>query len=158
MRAPIAIAATAALLLCGCDQSQPQAASQDQRAASAPAPVEPPPSHHYAMEENGAYGYQQALSQDDINAGTATKPLVMMHYLGKRGDTYTIVLFQDENESVAERISCAEPCKFAKAQDVLNGQVLRTQTVPVPDSSIIGAMLKDAINGQLTPYRKNGAR
>jgi hypothetical protein len=118
---------------------------------ASPQPPAPPP-HNYVVEQDGAYGYQPALSEDDVKAGTATKALIMMHYLGQQNGIFTVAIFQEGSEGLIERVSCSAPCNFAKVQDMVNGMILRTETVPVTDNSIIGAMLADATDGQLTPY------
>lgn len=158
----------AAMILSGCGKdsaSQSQAGSQSVPAAavaaaptSSPAPEAvaspPPPSHKYSMVDNGTYGYEPALSEDDIRNGTATKPLVMMRYVGnKNGRFVIIILGSDSNSpSYVNRVSCQAPCEFAKSETLSGDIVVNTETVRVTPDSIIGAMLQDAVSGQLTAY------
>lgn len=115
-------------------------------------PPPPPPSHNYVYEQDGSYGYQGALSEDDIKSGKATKPLIMMRYLGRANGTYAVFIPENDSGSLGTRVTCAAPCQFAKTQTMSNGMVLNTETIPVPQTSIIGAMMEDAMAGQVIPF------
>ncbi|WP_256858395.1 hypothetical protein, partial [Burkholderia cenocepacia] len=117
---------------------------------AAPAPL--PPSHHYAMSQDGTYGYEPALSEDDVRAGKATKALVMMRYVGLREGSYILLLVDEDNPNISNRITCQAPCSFAKSQTMAGDSILKTETVRVVPNSLIGAMIEDAMSGQLTPY------
>jgi hypothetical protein len=120
---------------------------------SAPAPSQPtPPSHYYAMEQDGTYGYERALSEDDVRSGTAVKPLSMMRYVGFRHSTYVLLLIDPNNENNTTRVTCQAPCNFAKVQVMSGAVVQNTETLPVAPDSVLGAMLIDAMSGQLRPY------
>lgn len=156
----------AALMFSGCGKdSGNQASAASQPAPSpvtpaavtqvAPEPVAPPPPRHsYAMVDNGTYGYEPALSEEDIRKGTATKPLIMMRYAGNKNGTYVVlILGQDANDSsVVSRVSCQVPCEFAKSEAMAGDTVLKTETLRVTPDSLVGAMLTDAAAGQLIPY------
>lgn len=118
----------------------------------APAPIQPP--HNYQMVDQGTYGYEPALSEDDIRKGIATKPLIMVRYEGNRDGTYVILILgvDQNNSNVANRVSCRLPCQYAKSEMLLGGSVISTETLPVRRDSIMGAMLEDAVSGQLAPY------
>lgn len=118
----------------------------------APAPVQPP--HNYQMVDQGTYGYEPALSEDDIRKGIATKPLIMVRYEGNRNGTYIILILgvDQNNSSVVNRVSCQLPCQYAKSEMLLDASVISTETLPVRRDSIMGAMLEDAVSGQLAPY------
>lgn len=130
----------------------------------APAPAPPPavtltppppaPRHNYAMVDNGTYGYEPALSEEDVRKGTATKPLIMVRYVGNLHGSYVIiVLGQDATAAnYVSRISCQLPCDFAKSESVFNDTVVKTETLRVTPESLIGAMLADAASGQLEAY------
>lgn len=167
---------TAALILSGCGKdSGNQSASATQPAASAvsvvaastppaapePTPTPPPPEprHYYSLADNGTYGYEQALSEEDVRNGTATKPLIMMRYVGNKNGMYVILMLgQDANSSgVATRVSCQAPCDFAKSELIAGDTVVKTQTMRVTPESIMGGMLADAISGQLVPYGQTTA-
>ncbi|QBL79450.1 hypothetical protein EYA88_16115 [Burkholderia pseudomallei] len=117
-----------------------------------PAAMPAPPPHQYAMEQDGTYGYEPALSEDDVRSGKATKPLVMMRYVGRRDGTYVLLLIDPDNENYATRVTCQAPCNFAKLQTMSGTMVLKTETIRVAPNSLIGAMLDDALSGQLRPY------
>jgi hypothetical protein len=106
------------------------------------------------MEENGEYGYEQGLTEDDIKAGTAAKLLAMVRYLGEIDGAYIVSIRLNEAGTVNEQLSCEVPCDFAKDRIVSGTTALRTQTIPVAPDSLAFAMLFDAINGQLRPYKK----
>nr|WP_156432268.1 hypothetical protein [Burkholderia sp. MSMB1498] len=145
-------------------QETPTASASPQQPASAsssnnappppPAPIAAPalPSHQYAMEQDGTYGYEPALSEDDVRSGKATKPLVMMRYVGFRDGTYVLLMLDPDNETYATRVTCQAPCNFAKVQSMSAATVLKTDTIRVVPNSLIGAMLEDALSGQLKPY------
>lgn len=136
---------------------QPASASSSNNASPPPpapvaAPEPPPPSHQYVMEQDGTYGYEPALSEDDVRSGKAAKPLVMMRYVGLRDGTYVLLMLDPDNENDATRVTCQAPCNFAKVQIMSGTMVLRTETIRVVPNSLIGAMLEDALSGQLRPY------
>jgi hypothetical protein len=152
---------------CGKDSGNQQpAASQPASAApianasvqaSVPIPettAPPPPSHNYSMVDNGTYGYEPALSEDDVRNGRATKPLIMMRYEGRRNGTFVILILGPDanNPAFVNRVSCQAPCEFAKSETLSGDVVMNTETVRVTPDSIVGAMLQDAVSGQLMPY------
>lgn len=163
--AVIGCLSAAVLILSGCGKgSENQSSAAGQSTSPAPAPVPAPaapqpPSHSYAMVDNGTYGYESALSEDDVRKGTATKPLIMMRYVGNKNGTYVIVILgQDSNNSaVVTRVSCQAPCQFAKSELISGDTVIKTETLRLTPDSIVGGMLSDAISGQLTPYGQTTA-
>ncbi|WP_105507719.1 hypothetical protein [Paraburkholderia sp. BL21I4N1] len=106
------------------------------------------------MVDNGTYGYEPALSENDVRNGTATKPLIMVRYVGIKNGAYIIIILgQDANDTtVTNRVSCQTSCEFAKSETMAGDTVVKTETIHVKPGSLIGAMLEDAISGQLTPY------
>ena len=160
----------AAVILSGCGKesgnqqpaasesaSAPPAAEAPTQAPVAPTPepaAPPPPRHNYAMVDNGTYGYEPALSEDDVRNGTATKPLIMMRYVGNKNGTFVILILgtDSNNPSFINRVSCQAPCEFAKSETLSGDMVVNTQTMRVTPDSIVGAMLQDAVSRQLTPY------
>ncbi|AUT64976.1 hypothetical protein C2L65_35880 [Paraburkholderia terrae] len=153
----------AMLVLSGCDKDSGAHASSAPAIASSPAapptvsvpqPVAPPPHHNYAMVDSGTYGYEPALSEEDVRKGTATKPLIMMRYVGSKNGMYVVIILGQDasNTSVVTRVSCQSPCDFAKSELISGDSVISTQTLRLTPESIIGAMLADAASGQLVPY------
>lgn len=124
---------------------------------SPPPPPPPPPQHNYAMEQEGTYGYEPALSEDDVRSGRAVKPLVMMRYVGMRDGNYVILVLDQDNKNVATRMACQAPCNFATTQFIAGSTVLKTETIRVTRSSLAGAMFEDAMSGQLKPYGQPAA-
>ncbi|WP_157381338.1 hypothetical protein [Burkholderia ubonensis] len=111
-------------------------------------------SRHYVLHQDGAYGYEPALSEDDIRAGKAVKALVMMRYVGFRDGTHTLLILDEDDPDIVGRVTCAVPCKFAKFRTVVDGKVTSTETVRMTPDSLVGSMFEDAIAGRLVPYRK----
>ncbi|WP_409333782.1 lysozyme inhibitor LprI family protein [Burkholderia sp. Bp8963] len=157
----------AAALLSACDKgsggavassnpSPPQASSAPSVSPTSTAPavqtVPAPPRHNYALNQDGTYGYEPALSEDDIRSGKAVKSLVMMRYVGLRNGTYVLLVLNDDNPNVTSRITCQAPCNFAKSEIMAGDSVVKTETLRVVPNSMIGAMLEDAMAGQLSPY------
>lgn len=104
------------------------------------------------MSQDGTYGYEPALSEDDVRAGKATKALVMMRYIGLKDGNYILLLVDEDDPSISNRITCKAPCDFAKSQTMDGKSVLQTETLRVVPNSLIGVMIEDAMSGQLTPY------
>nr|WP_258393630.1 hypothetical protein [Burkholderia multivorans] len=111
-----------------------------------------PPPHNYALNQDGTYGYEPALSEDDIRSGKATKPLVMMRYVGLKNGNHIILIIDEDNTNLTNRVTCQAPCGFARSELMVGNSVVKTETVRVVPNSLIGAMLTDAMSGQLTPY------
>ncbi|RQZ20740.1 hypothetical protein DIE15_01310 [Burkholderia sp. Bp9031] len=167
----IALLLLAAAVVAACDSKHSDSSAQSLPASPksasdttvslplspAPAPSPPPPSHNYAMSQDGTYGYEPALSEDDVRAGKATKALVMMRYVGLRDGSYILLLVDEDNPNISNRITCQAPCNFAKSQTMAGDSVLKTETVRVVPNSLIGAMIEDAMSGQLTPYGQRTA-
>ncbi len=111
------------------------------------------------MVDHGTYGYEPALSEEDVRNGTATKALIMMRYVGYKDEAHVIlILGQDPNNvETVNRVSCEQSCDFAKSEVVVGDTVLKTETIRITPQSIVGAMLADAISGQLIPYGKANA-
>ncbi|WP_423381171.1 lysozyme inhibitor LprI family protein [Burkholderia sp. LMG 32019] len=109
------------------------------------------------MSQDGTYGYEPALSEDDVRAGKAAKALVMMRYVGLRDGSYILLLVDEDNPNISNRITCSAPCNFAKSQTMAGDSILKTETVRVVPNSLIGAMIEDAMSGQLTPYGQSTA-
>lgn len=109
------------------------------------------------MEQDGTYGYEPALSEDDIRNGRAVKPLVMMRYVGMRDANYVILILDQNNKNVATRVTCRAPCNFATTELTAGEAVLKTETIRVTPNSLAGAMLEDVMSGQLKPYGHTAA-
>lgn len=115
-------------------------------------PVVAPSSHYYAMKQDGTYGYEPALSEEDVRQGITMKPLVMMRYVGFRNGNYVLLVLDPNNENVTTRITCQAPCNFAKMQLMAGTDVLKTETIHVAPNSVMGGMFIDAMAGQLQSY------
>lgn len=112
-----------------------------------------PDKPNYAMQDDGEYGYQPALSENEIKAGRATSALIMVRYLGEHDGTQSVKFVDGRISSI---ISCTSPCKFVKERDFYAGRLVKTETVPVTDNSLIRAVMHDAFAGNLRVYRQKG--
>lgn len=125
--------------------------------SSEPPPSEetppPPParSHFYVMSEDGEYGYQPGISEDDMKSGTAAKTLLMARYRGQNGKKYRVDLIDN---GVTTRFSCESPCQFVKSETFVEGEKLQTQMIAANKGSLIWGILQDAMSGELEIYRK----
>jgi hypothetical protein len=116
-------------------QAAPEAVLQ-QTPAVAPQPAPTPViTHNYAMEQDGEYGYESGISEDDAKQGTVAKPLMMYRYLGKIHGAYTVETSGDGG--AVARASCEDPCNFVKIRLIADGQVLKTETMANTDGSLI---------------------
>lgn len=153
-----------ALTLTGCEDkpsttAAPPAADAPRIASSYLPPVaEPPkaapPTHNYAMEDGGQYGYQPEISDDERNRGVATKALVMIRYRGEKSGLYVVEM--PEDTGAVFRMECKSPCQFVKTKVMFRGEVLKSATVPNTAGSLMYAVFEDALSGQLKPYQKRG--
>ncbi|BDC38926.1 hypothetical protein [Paraburkholderia terrae] len=145
----------AVLTLTGCeDKPSPTAAApaaDAPRIASSylPAAEPPKPDHAYALKEDGEYGYQRALSEDDVKAGRATAALLMVRFMGNKAGVRSVKIVDGNRVGV---MSCSPPCEFVKARTYFAGQLVKTETIPVTDGSLIQAVMADAISGKLDVY------
>ncbi|MFM0569130.1 hypothetical protein PQQ88_12455 [Paraburkholderia caledonica] len=156
----VAAAIAASLTLVACDgpqTSSPSATSSADApriASSYLPPSEPPkplpPAHNYALEQDGEYGYQPAVSDEERNRGVTTKPLIMVRYRGEKKGMY--VLEETDESGAVFRMECQELCQYVKTRVIVGGQVLKTATVPNAPESLMHAVFEDAVNGQLQTY------
>lgn len=150
------LAALMALMLLGCGKTEPPASSQSTHPSPSPVAAEEPPqpvapAHYYSIAENGEYGYEVGLSDDDRHAGKVAAPLMMVRYLGEKDGIYTVAM--PAGGGVVNAFSCRPPCEFIKSQIKVNGQVVKTETMRNPGNAVVSAVMLDAINGKLTQYR-----
>lgn len=97
---------------------------------------------NWVWQERGQFGYSRALSKSSQDSGVAAEPLVLFQYQGRQGQTYEFL-----SMSPPLILSCTEPCDFMK---IFGGP---PQVVPVPDGSILAALMADARNGWLNSER-----
>lgn len=132
-----------AMVLTGCEgeskasgEAAPTTAPTEQ-AAVAPAP-------NYAMEDGGAYGYEQALTEQDKAQGKAGNSLVMVSYAGEKDGKHQIFL-HDSGFTVFE---CGNPCEFFKVMMFTNdGEHVRTDRMRANPEMIASMAMSDAQHG-----------
>jgi hypothetical protein len=114
------------------------------------APVPTAKKHIYAMEEDGEYGYEGGLSQNEKDAGKSVNPIFMFRYLGEKNGTFTV---GSRSGPVTHTASCKDPCEFIKLQTIYAGEVVKTETVRSTGNAVVDAVLQDARAGQLEKYK-----
>lgn len=136
----IAFALLGAMLMAGCGEKVPET-------QAAAAPEAPKVEHNYSLKDGIEYGYEQAVSQDQQNAGHVASTLMMFKYAGaKNGIHQTYMTSEAGAVTVAE---CANPCEFIKVMVFVGGQHASTERMRAKDGSIGALVMDDAINGQL---------
>lgn len=107
------------------------------------------PSHNYSLEEDGEYGYEGAISENDKNNGVAASKVLMFRYLGEKDGTYTVQMKSGDSSQLT---TCKAPCDFVKNKRYFAGQLVQSDTIRAGDDSIIHAVFEDAQNGMLKLY------
>jgi hypothetical protein len=105
-------------------------------AAGAPAiPEKPAP--NYTEHRGAVYYYSGSVSENDKKDGTAVGAAVGFRYLGKTDDGDFVI----QHSTSGVRATCADPCAVI--------HLSTGQAVTFEPTSIIGAAMTDAINGNL---------
>jgi hypothetical protein len=128
------------------------AASAPVEHATQTAEIPRAPAHFYSLRQDGEYGYEQGLSEDDQKGGVVAKPLVMFRYLGKKRGEYSIAMQDDSGARIT--FSCQESCDFVKTRAFVQGELVKETTTRNTPGSIMYAVLQDAVAGELEPYRQ----
>lgn len=154
--------AAAVLILFGCGKTETTAEAPPKPTATAVEvvaqmpPPPPKPTHFYAIEEDGEYGYERGISEDERRAGKAAEALLMVRYLGEKDGAYTVAMLS--GGGAIATFSCKSPCDFIKSKVTVGGQVIKSETVRNPGNAVISAVMSDAMSGQLKPYRSGRPR
>ena len=140
----VSIAIIAALLsACGENQQAPQAQNEPTKQAIKGA------DRYYVLEDNGAYGYERALSENEIKRGQGTAPIVMARYVGEKDGKWQVAI---EDGSIISVFECSKPCEFIKAMvfDLdEKGRALNVERMRGQPGILAYSILQDAINGKL---------
>jgi hypothetical protein len=67
--------------------------------------------HYYSMEEDGEYGYERGISENDEKAGQKATALIMVRYMAEKEGAHTI---RTADGSFSYFSSCKPPCDFVK--------------------------------------------
>ncbi len=119
---------------------------------SAPEVQPPKQTHLYSVEDNGEYGYEAALTEEDRNKGMVAGQMTMARLLEHSGDFWRFYLHRG---SVGNVITCKEPCEFAKSFPLVNGYGAgEPQMSRVAEGTILWSVIQDAKNDQLEVYGK----
>lgn len=98
------------------------------------------------MKDGLEYGYVVGLSDDDRRAGKVAPDLAMYRYLGRKGDTYQVMLRDGEVRMVME---CTKPCDYGKVHTFVGTRYLRKEVMKLEPVAIVSSVFRDAMNGQL---------
>lgn len=128
----------------------PASPAQSNEQAS-PSAATPAPSHHYAMEENGEYGYESGISEDEQKAGQVASKITMVRYRGVMKGYHTLT---STKNGVTTTLRCKDPCEFAKVSNSAGSISSDPETMRLAEGSLGWAMAQDAMNGQLQVYHK----
>lgn len=66
------------------------------------------------------------------------------------------MLEETDDSGAVFRMECESLCKYVKTKVIVEGQVIKTATVPNAPESLMHAVFEDALDGQLKPYGKHG--
>ncbi|MGA7781125.1 MAG: hypothetical protein WCA85_25925 [Paraburkholderia sp.] len=109
------------------------------------------PMHNYVLEQNGEYGYQPSVSEQERQQGVGQVPLIMVRYFGKQHGEYRLRATADGQTT---ETTCKEPCTYVKEALLIDGNPVQSQTMQNTPGTLIYAVMADAINGQLNPYKE----
>ena len=111
----------------------------------------PAPAHYYAMEEDGEYGYESGISENEKKAGQVAAEITMVRY---RGIIKGYYILTSTKNGVTTTLSCKDQCEFAKLSNSAGGVTSDPETIRLAVGSLGWAMAQDAIHGQLMVYHK----
>jgi len=151
----------AGLAGCGSNQDDNRSPGSSAPVVEASSPVNgsasaedsaPKKTHLYSVEDNGEYGYEAALTEEDRNKGMVAGQMTMARLLEHSGDFWRFYLHRG---SVGNVITCKEPCEFAKSFPLVNGYGAgEPQMSRVAEGTILWSVIQDAKNDQLEVYGK----
>lgn len=145
------------MALTGCNQKAAPVAEPVAQAVIVP--EVPMIDHYYAMKDGFAYGYQRQLAADDINAGTASIPLIMASYAGEKNGKHQVFSNLDGAYFVVE---CEAKCDYLKLMSFNNisGKFISRELIKAEAGVVATNMIVDAINGKLEQFEpeKNGKK
>lgn len=138
----------ALLTACGHSEQAASLAPESKPVAEVTAPA-----HNYAVYMDDEYGYQPAISENQVNDGQVASTLFMLKYLGEKNGKYQ--LFTKQNDNVMTVMECQNPCQFIKLHHIVNGMgVVKTEVMEAAPDSIGKLAFDDAINGELQQFVK----
>lgn len=132
---------------CGEKSSHTAEASTTAPVVEAQAPV--PPKHFYAIEDEGGYGYEKAISQEEQKQGRAAAEVLTFYYLGHRGNVHQVMMKDGRTRVVTE---CALPCEYAKIYAFWGDEFTNKQIVKISPDALLKFVFDDVSNGDLKQY------
>lgn len=141
----LSLAIGVAALVAGCGDKAGSSSAAQAAVASVPAM----PTHFYSIQDGREYGYEQAISENARKQGAAAAPLMMFGYLGRKGDTYQVILKRNNVRTIAE---CSKPCEFAKVYTFVGDRFMGKEMLKLTPEAIVSSVFSDAMSGQLNQF------
>lgn len=116
--------------------------------------------HYYSMRDGYLYGYEQAISQNDIEQGRAANTLLMFRYSGLKDGVYQVYT-KDDALDVITVMECTNPCDFLKIiTHVKHLDKPKVEHMRMTPGTIAELVFYDAMNGKLNEVvlDKNGKK
>lgn len=135
----------AGLQLAACNQAPSAATNTVQAVDVSKNTAAQPDAPLYVWHEDGRYGYETALSDNDRAAGQAHGKLVLYGFNGIRDRSAQIVMLEPAGIVVAE---CSMPCEYAKIRTVTARSVGDEQVMPLQGTAMESVFV-DAFAGRL---------
>lgn len=104
------------------------------------------PKHYYSLMDEGKYGYESALTPNDVQMGKGAGTVMMVEYLGNANGAYK---FYWKNGNAEYLLTCKEPCEFAKTKTAIGGYPGGEETMRVATGTLAWEMIEDARRGFL---------
>lgn len=144
MKYGLALCFSMVFLLAGCGNAD-ENKTVEKTVEQEPAAVEAKP--YYSMEEDGSYGYEVALSDEEKKNGAMAKPLTMLSYAGEKDGKHQVFLNTD---GVIIAFECSKACDFIKLMYFTDrGEYVKKEQIRAEPGMIAVLALSDASNGYL---------
>lgn len=108
------------------------------------------PDHNYSLKEGSEYGYEQAVSDAEIQQGHGASTLIMFKYAGQKDGKHQAY---SKDGGVTTVLECASPCEFIKIMVFAKGiGHVKTERMRATEGTIGWLVISDALNGKLDPF------
>ncbi len=128
-----------------------ESASGSANAESVAEMVAPKPAvHFYVVADGGEYGYEQGVSQSDMDNGKMANSLMMFRYAGEHDGKHQVY---SKDALAITVIECSDPCEFMKVMTFAGTVFIRKELVRATEGTIGWGVMTDAINGFLQVHK-----
>jgi hypothetical protein len=139
----LALAVSVAALVSACGDKATTSSSK--------AIIDPTSKPLYSMRDGTEYGYELERSEADRTQGLKAKPLVMFRYLGRKGDSYQVVMIDGQTRHVFE---ATKPFEFAKIHSFYKDRYQGKELMRLADGTIAASAVRDAIYGHMKQWTR----